>query len=683
MRCLQFKVILFVVQVVATGSGEDAPSCQPGFSSDRLVFQVDQELLPAGRRMGKVNFDDCSGHKRTVYMSDDSRFQVDTDGTIKVKRAVNLLDGHDSFSVHAWDSSGKKLTTRVTVEKELRSHHLHDKNSITPGQPETSPDVPVLVFPQSSSGEWKRQKRDWIIPPITVSENNRGTFPQTLVKIKSNNDKEAQIIYSITGPGVDQPPVGIFTIDKNTGRMYVNQPLDREKIDHYTLMAHAVAADGGRAEDPMEIVIYVTDQNDNSPEFTKDTFLGNAKEASPPGTAFMTVTATDEDDPNTDNGIIKYSIISQEPKEPNPNMFMINPMSGVIIIASAELDREQHPEYTLLIGAADMDGAGRLTTATAVITVTDSNDNTPRFTQVSYTVTVPENKVDFEVVKLPVTDMDEPHTPAWNTRYTIVKGNEGGFFNVSTGPGKMEGIVRTAKGLDFEKNSKYTLLITVENEVPFATRLPTATATVVVNVEDVNDAPIFDPPQKTIRRSEDLEVGAVLDVYKATDPDTARKQTVGYQLGSDPAGWLSVMKDTGLISVKSIMKRESPFLTGGIYKALILAVDNDQVPATGTGTLFIKLQDVDENAPTIEEREISICNEESGPVLLPLSDSTCSLHVELQGKSRNTWTVKTKTVVFLTPKEKLEPNTYSIALRIYESTSKYQDNTILADVRGC
>ncbi|MBN3319812.1 CADH1 protein, partial [Atractosteus spatula] len=563
-----------------------------------------------------VNFDDCSGHKRTVYMSDDSRFQVDTDGTIKVKRAVNLLDGHESFSVNAWDSSGKKLTTRVTVENELRSHHLHDKNSITPGQPESSPDVPVLVFPQSSSGERKRQKRDWVIPLIAVSENNRGTFPQTVVKIKSNNDKEAQIVYSITGPGVDQPPVGIFTIDKNTGQMYVTQPLDREKIDHYTLMAHAVAAGGGTAEDPMEIIINVIDQNDNSPEFTKDTFLGNATEASPPGTAFMTVTATDKDDPETDYGIIKYSIISQEPKEPNPNMFMINPVTGVISVASPGLDREfllfqQHPEYTLLIGAADMDGKGQATTATAVITVTDSNDNAPQFTQVSYTVTVPENKVDFEVVKLPVTDMDEPHTPAWNTRYTFVKGNEGGFFNVSTGPGKMEGIVRTAmvrlrclvlihfKGLDFEKNSKYTFLITVENEVPFATRLPTATATVVVNVEDVNEAPIFDPPQKTIRRSEDLEVGAVLDVYKATDPDTARKQAVGYGIGNDPAGWLSVAKDTGLIRVRNPMDRESPYVKNGLYKALILAFDDENFvsPILRKGTAFMTVTATDKDDP--------------------------------------------------------------------------------------
>uniref|UniRef100_W5MBZ3 Cadherin-1 n=1 Tax=Lepisosteus oculatus TaxID=7918 RepID=W5MBZ3_LEPOC len=688
-RSLQLGVILLLVQVLASGSCDEPVPCQPGFSSDSFVFKVNREHLPRGRILGRVIFDDCSGRKRALYMSDDSRFQVDTDGTIKVKRAVNLHNGHKRFSVHAWDSSGKKLTTRVTVENEIRSHHHHHEDSVTPGQPESSPDVPVLVFPQSSTGERKRQKRDWVIPPIAVSENNRGTFPQTLVKIY--NVTEYNCILSVLCVGCIMANMGLFCIQRKVeGTVLVNVGEYANRISYSCLMQNDIDNKMVYSK-PMEIIINVIDQNDNSPEFTKDTFLGNATEASPPGTAFMTVTATDKDDPNTDNGIIKYSIISQEPKEPNPNMFMINPVSGVISVASPGLDREQNPEYTLLIGASDMDGAGRLTTATAVITVTDSNDNAPQFTQVSYTVTVPENKVDFEVVKLPVTDMDEPHTPAWNTRYTIVKGNEGGFFNVSTGPGKMEGIVRTAKGLDFEKNSKYTLLITVENEVPFATRLPTATATVVVNVEDVNEAPIFDPPQKTIRRSEDLEVGAVLDVYKATDPDTARKQTVGYRIGSDPAGWLSVAKDTGLIKVRNTMDRESPYVKDGMYKALILAFDDDQVPATGTGTLLIELQDVNDNAPTIEEREITICNEESSPVLLSVTDKDSPenadpFSVVLQGNSKNNWTAtmdEKKTSVVLELKTKLEQGDYNVVLRIFDAAKNFQDSTLLAKVCNC
>ena len=45
--------------------------------------------------------------------------------------------------------------------------------------------------------------------------------------------------------------------------------------------AHAVAEGAGNAEDPMDIVVNVIDQNDNKPAFTKDTFLGEVAEASP------------------------------------------------------------------------------------------------------------------------------------------------------------------------------------------------------------------------------------------------------------------------------------------------------------------------------------------------------------------------------------------------------------------
>lgn len=58
------------------------------------------------------------------------------------------------------------------------------------------------------------------------------------------------------------------------------------------------------------------------------------------GFEFMTITATDADDPNTDNADIRYSIISQIPPEPSPNMFAINPISGVISVNADGLDRE-------------------------------------------------------------------------------------------------------------------------------------------------------------------------------------------------------------------------------------------------------------------------------------------------------------------------------------------------------
>jgi len=69
-------------------------------------------------------------------------------------------------------------------------------------------------------------------------------------------------------------------------------------------------------------------------------------------------------------------------------------------------------------------------------------------------------------------------------------------------------------------------MISVKNEVPFATPLATSTATVVVRVLDVNEAPAFDPMEKIVSKREDLAVDAEVVQYSAFDPDTARKQKV-------------------------------------------------------------------------------------------------------------------------------------------------------------
>lgn len=65
-----------------------------------------------------VVFNDCSGRTRSIFDTADKRFCVDSDGTVKLKRQVTLHNGHKGFSVHAWDSKGKKHTALVRVEHE-------------------------------------------------------------------------------------------------------------------------------------------------------------------------------------------------------------------------------------------------------------------------------------------------------------------------------------------------------------------------------------------------------------------------------------------------------------------------------------------------------------------------------------------------------------------------------------
>uniref|UniRef100_A0A672KPS8 Cadherin domain-containing protein n=1 Tax=Sinocyclocheilus grahami TaxID=75366 RepID=A0A672KPS8_SINGR len=418
----------------------------------------------------------------------DKRFDVNMNGTVTLKRPLNLHEAYEVFSVHAWDANGKKHT----IESPLNH--------------------PPLAFARSPAG-LKRAKRGWVIPPFHVPENSRGPFPMKLVQIKSDFAKETEMVYSITGEGADQDPKGIFTVGRLSGILFVTQSLDRENKASYRIIAHSTGRDVDNVKDsPMEILINVIDQNDNKPLFTQNPFNGHVHEAAGKGTCiFMTVTATDADDPETYNSIVNYAIVSQEPPFPKSNMFDINILSGTIRVREPDMDREQWPRYTLLIVAADMEGEGLATTGTAVIIITDSNDNPPQFEQTSYKynylyfilytishiISVPENKVGAVVAKLTVTDGDEVGSPAWSTKYRIISGDKGGFFNVSTGPTQLEGIITTVKPLDFEKTKQYVLSVIVENDDPFVSSLPTSTATVTVNVEYVKEPP--KPPHRRMQ----------------------------------------------------------------------------------------------------------------------------------------------------------------------------------------
>uniref|UniRef100_A0A8D0IHR3 Cadherin-1 n=1 Tax=Sus scrofa TaxID=9823 RepID=A0A8D0IHR3_PIG len=674
--CRSLSALLLLLQVSSWLCQEPEP-CNPGFGAKSYTFTVPRRHLERGRVLGRVSFEGCTGLPRTVYVSDDTRFKVGTDGVVTVKRPFQLHNPEISFLIHAWDSTRRKLSTKVTL-KAATHHHHHHRHQDSPSGAHTE----VLTFPSSHHG-LRRQKRDWVIPPISCPENEKGPFPKDLVQIKSNREKETKVFYSITGQGADTPPVGVFMIERETG----------EAIAKYILYSHAVSSNGQAIEEPMEIVITVTDQNDNKPEFTQEVFRGSVMEGALPGTSVMQVTATDKDDDvNTYNAAIAYTILSQEPTLPHNQMFTINRDTGVISVLTTGLDRESFPTYTLVVQAADLQGDGLSTTATAMITVTDINDNPPIFNPTSYQGSVPENEANVAITTLTVTDGDVANTPAWVAVYTILNDNEKQFV-VITDPVTNEGVLKTAKGLDFEAKQQYILYVAVTNVAPFEVTLSTSTATVTVDVIDVNEAPIFIPAQKRVEVPEDFGVGLEITSYTAREPDTFMEQKITYRIWRDAANWLEINPDTGAITTRAELDRENfEHVKNSTYTALIIATDNGSPPATGTGTLLLFLDDVNDNGPIPEPRNMDFCQRNPQPHVININDpdlppNTSPFTAELTHGASANWTIefndREHESLILKPKKTLEFGDYKINLKLTDNQNKDQVTTLDVHVCDC
>ena len=97
----------------------------------------------------------------------------------------------------------------------------------------------------------------------------------------------------------------------------------------------------------------------------------SVKENTPQDTVIFQVRATDAD--YGSNSFITYSLLSSEYAQE----FSIDGLSGNITIIG-NLDREKKSDITLLINATD----GKFSvTSQLFVTITDVNDNKPRFTR--------------------------------------------------------------------------------------------------------------------------------------------------------------------------------------------------------------------------------------------------------------------------------------------------------------
>uniref|UniRef100_A0A8C1WTW8 Cadherin-12 n=1 Tax=Cyprinus carpio TaxID=7962 RepID=A0A8C1WTW8_CYPCA len=448
-----------------------------------------------------------------------------------------------------------------------------------------------------------RPKRGWIWNQFFVLEEHIGPDAQYVGKLHSNSDKgDGSVRYILSGEGAGS----IFIINEVTGDIHATKSLDREKKSHYVLHAQAIDLNTNKPLEPeSEFIIKVQDINDNAPKFPDGPFVTTVPEMAEVGTSVFQVTATDADDPTYGNSArVVYSVLHGQP------YFSVDPKTGIIRTALTDMDREAREHYSVVIQAKDMAGqVGGLSGSTTVnITLTDVNDNPPKFPQKNYQVFVPESaQVGKPVGKIKANDDDIGINA--EIKYSILNPEGAGMFSISTDKDTREGVIMLRKPLNYEKKKQYSLHISAENTHldPRFSYLGSFKddATLKITVGDVDEPPVFSMDYYIMEVYENAKVGTEVGAVTARDPDS-KNSPVRYfiERREDKEVYFDIESISGVIRTTQLLDREdTPW-----HNITVMATEEDNPSLQSHVPVTVQVLDVNDNPPMINtEDEIIIC----------------------------------------------------------------------------
>lgn len=332
---------------------------------------------------------------------------------------------------------------------------------------------------------------------------------------------------------------------KNVGKLVLCNPLDRETTDSYVLTVSVSDRGTPPLNSSADIMVTVTDCNDNVPVFTNTEYHAQVSESGPIGTRLVQVRAQDPD--LGTNGLLRYHIVSGN----NKGHLKLDEQSGLLVV-NHSLDYEEDSKYTLTIRASDGGGSSEnhnVAFTVVFITVLDENDNTPYFMFPTVNCSVLENLPAFTHV-CSVHAVDNDLGPYGQLTYSILSSC---FMDYGSGsPEKKEsfsidpltGDIHTRQTFDYERESEYCFVVEARDKGD-----KTAVVRVQVTIKGVDEfSPVFTQKQYHFLLPENIKPGETFGYVMAMDHDGGMDGLVEYSLVSSPP-FFSINKTIGAIFV--------------------------------------------------------------------------------------------------------------------------------------
>ncbi|KFO71986.1 Cadherin-19 [Cuculus canorus] len=239
------------------------------------------------------------------------------------------------------------------------------------------------------------------------------------------------------------------------------------------------------------------------------------------------------------------------------SIFIIDENNGKIYVTQ-KLDREKKPFYTLRAEAINRNTQLPVEPESEfIIKVRDINDHEPQFLDGPYVASVPEMSPEgTSVTQVTATDGDDPsYGDSARLLYSLLQGQP--YFSVEP----KSGVIRMASQMDRETKDQYLVVIQAKDMVG-QTGAFSATATVTINLSDVNDnPPKFQQRLYYMNISEGAPVGTTVGKLFAEDRDIGKNAAMKYFIEGDSSDVFDIITNNktqeGIILLKKTVDYES------------------------------------------------------------------------------------------------------------------------------
>ncbi|XP_049441914.1 protocadherin alpha-8-like isoform X25 [Epinephelus fuscoguttatus] len=381
----------------------------------------------------------------------------------------------------------------------------------------------------------------------------------------------------------------LFQVNQNDGILYVKRRIDREEVCDRT--SPCLINLKTVLENPLEIhyvAVEILDINDHSPVFPEKEKRLEISESAVPGARFQLQAARDPD-------VGQFSI--QQYKLSHNEYFRLDVKDRgedrkvPFLVLQRQLDRETAGKLKLRLTAVDGGKPVKSGAIEIIVDVLDVNDNSPVFTQETYSATLKENvPVGTVVIQVNATDLDQ----GANSEIIYSFGNEVDsklmdVFSIDANTGEIKVIGQ----IDYEESKSYEIDIQASDKGPVPL---TTDKSVMISVIDVNDnAPEIDVTSFSSSIREDSKIGATVALISVSDLDSGINGKVICTIKEEVPFTLSPSLQENMYAVvtRSQLDRE----VVAHYDVTIVAKDTGDPVFSTEKTISIVVSDVNDNSP--------------------------------------------------------------------------------------